>query len=280
VSYLGLCGKGKEMKTKKSTYVSFTFLFIFVNASPVFAHGLGDGAWVLTAFSLPIAIILSTIITGGYSIWKLENSDKKSSLWAKDIQLILIIFFLALIVTIFIPIGVYQPSGILFAAFAIYRGSWMIRKSLSLKDDREKTEYSYKLLGSGGIILLTTSIFLAIAPLTIPTRYKVELVNLVEPKSNLYNLHLACNKYWSKTMPDNDCTTQIASQPTYEFVQSNNVIIKGGGNKANFAAQAHLKNSSNIFKIDSTGNMTGKVDYGFNWYEKFLNSIGLYDRPS
>jgi len=138
----------------------------------------------------------------------------------------------------------------------------------------------HKLLTCGGL-LLGLAAFLTIGPLSVPERftYQIDVAKYHEPGRGLHNMYLACHAYWNDSSPQNDCTVNIASQATYGFIQDKTIDIVASGNKSTFSGKANSKSVSSWATIDATREISREIDYGFNWYEKFLNSLGIYDRP-
>jgi hypothetical protein len=268
------------MNLVKTKYISIPLavLFIFTLVSPAHAHNQGGAVWKLTLISLPVAIIFITAITGGYTIWKVENRKYKSASLRFDIIYFVISLFIASIASL-------HAGGLMLAVFGIVRGILLIFKSIKVKDLLTQANMNASHLRNGGAILLILAIFLTVGPLSTPVRYQSDFMqyNTSDAKHNLHNLHIACEAYWKETSPEKECTPQIASLPAYGFVQSSTVLVEGGGPKATFSARSFHKATSSWFKIDSSWKITGKPPdiavYGFNWYENFLNFLGIYDHP-
>ena len=80
-----------------------------------------------------------------------------------------------------------------------------------------------------------------------------------DAKGNLHNIFLACKAYWSDTTGNSDCTTAIAAQASYGWVESANVSVSiDDGTEALFTATAvHDSDSTTTsFSMNSVGNIS------------------------
>ena len=80
-----------------------------------------------------------------------------------------------------------------------------------------------------------------------------------DAKGNLHNIFLACKAYWSDNTGSDSCTTAIAAQTSYGWVESANVEVTfTDGTESAFKASAkHTSDStSTSFTMDSVGNIS------------------------
>ena len=80
-----------------------------------------------------------------------------------------------------------------------------------------------------------------------------------DAKGNLHNIFLACKAYWSDNTGSDSCTTAIAAQTSYGWVESANVNVEfSDGSEANFSASAvHASDSTTTsFTMNSVGNIS------------------------
>ena len=78
-------------------------------------------------------------------------------------------------------------------------------------------------------------------------------------KGNLHNIFLACKAYWSDNTGSDTCSTAIAVQTSYGWVESANVEVTfSDGTEPAFRASAkHTSDStSTSFTMDSVGNIS------------------------
>ena len=80
-----------------------------------------------------------------------------------------------------------------------------------------------------------------------------------DAKGNLHNIFLACKAYWSDTTGNSNCTTAIATEASYGWVESANVnVTLVTQTESDFEATAvHTKDSTTTtFTMDSVGNIS------------------------
>lgn len=80
-----------------------------------------------------------------------------------------------------------------------------------------------------------------------------------DAKGNLHNIFLACKAYWSDNTGSDSCTTAIAAQTSYGWVESAKVEVTfTDGTESAFKASAkHTSDStSTSFSMDSVGNIS------------------------
>ncbi len=80
-----------------------------------------------------------------------------------------------------------------------------------------------------------------------------------DAKGNLHNIFLACKAYWSDNTGSSICTTAIAAQTSYGWVESANVSVTiDVGTEALFTATAvHDSDSTTTsFSMNSVGNIS------------------------
>ena len=80
-----------------------------------------------------------------------------------------------------------------------------------------------------------------------------------DAKGNLHNIFLACKAYWSDNTGADSCTTAIAAQTSYGWVESAKVEVTfTDGTESDFKASAkHTSDStSTSFSMDSVGNIS------------------------
>ena len=80
-----------------------------------------------------------------------------------------------------------------------------------------------------------------------------------DAKGNLHNIFLACKAYWSDNTGSDSCTTAIAAQTSYGWVESANVnVTLVTQTESDFEATAvHTKDSTTTtFTMDSVGNIS------------------------
>ena len=80
-----------------------------------------------------------------------------------------------------------------------------------------------------------------------------------DAKGNLHNIFLACKAYWSDTTGNSSCTTAIAIEASYGWVESANVnVTLDVQTESLFRATAqHTKDSTTTtFTMDSVGNIS------------------------
>ena len=80
-----------------------------------------------------------------------------------------------------------------------------------------------------------------------------------DAKGNLHNIFLACKAYWSDNTGSDSCTTAIAAQTSYGWVESAKVEVTfTDGTESAFKASAkHTSDStSTSFTMNSVGNIS------------------------
>jgi len=96
---------------------------------------------------------------------------------------------------------------------------------------------------------------LAVTAISRLNQYKTRAYDS-DAKANLHNLFLACKVYWNEKGGTNTCNKTIAAGTSYGFVNSATITINGSGVEDNFTATAQHDSSSNIYSINSSGNIS------------------------
>ena len=91
------------------------------------------------------------------------------------------------------------------------------------------------------------------------TSTKVRAFNS-DTKANLHNLYLGCRVFWADEGDSKTCTVSMAANEEYGYIQSQMVKIYGSGTKYDFCAVSWHQANSEIFKMDSTGQIKEHPD--------------------
>jgi len=96
-----------------------------------------------------------------------------------------------------------------------------------------------------------------------------------DTKSNLHNMYLGCHAFWADEGDSKTCTVSMVANEEYGYIQSHGVKIYGSGTKNDFCAVAWHQGNSEIFKMDSTGQIKEHLDK--IWiYEQFFPRHFVY----
>jgi len=76
-------------------------------------------------------------------------------------------------------------------------------------------------------------------------------------KAELHHLYGTCKVYWGDTLSANTCSMALATQASYGFISSTEVVMSiNVGTEEAFEAQASHSASSHTYTIDSAGNIS------------------------
>ena len=107
-------------------------------------------------------------------------------------------------------------------------------------------------------LLITLAISSALLAIAIPqfSEYKQRSYD-AETKVNLHHLFASCKAYWVETLSSNNCSMALATQASYGFIESPEVVMSiNTGAEGNFEAQASHTASANTYTINSAGNIS------------------------
>jgi type IV pilus assembly protein PilA len=81
-----------------------------------------------------------------------------------------------------------------------------------------------------------------------------------DTKANLHNAYLGCKAFWANEGTSKTCTVSMIANEEYGYVQSQEVKIHGSGTENDLCAVAWNQGNSEIFKMDSTGQIKEYLD--------------------